>query len=166
MNRPIKVLDGRNFLYRFGGISLKNAVKKIPVGYFDDSLDFLEQLANPSQTDKVLKSQFWNLTYERLPTRKKIKLSQIYQDVCTYQWFYHGFLKNPEKVAWMLRIEFKSSSEFEITHQLVLHEINRALRAYWGVPVDKWPAHHFRFMLKAVEFFADYFHVGVTNTRS
>lgn len=82
----------------------------------------LGNLLKPSPTDNRIRVGFWNEYMLAQDHGKKLFTQRIYAGVCTHEFFLQGYVKNVEKMAWLLCPP--SSYSTAITEAL-LHGIGR-----------------------------------------
>lgn len=104
--RPYTIRDesDSNSLIHYLSPKLKEAVLKLPDMFLEITENQLKRRCRPTPTDYSLRVSFWR-EFERAMWRGKgrITSAQIFAGICTDTYFYNYFLKNPSKLAWMIR---------------------------------------------------------------
>lgn len=93
---------------------MKEKLDKIPSEYLGMDLSQLEEMANPTQLDRMLRKSFWK-EVERVTSKlgEVLRPVNIYTGICTRENF-HYVLLNPAKFAFLLNPP--RSYEKNITH--------------------------------------------------
>ena len=122
-------LDGRNFIQYFGGRSLKTAARVIDDSLFRVALTDLEEMVRPTAVDFLIKSSFWRQGCSAAAGRspKKVPISNLYSEICTYTHFWTNIINNPIKFAWILRQPFGLKHECEYTLSRLFDQIRAAI---------------------------------------
>lgn len=81
----------------------------------------------PSPVANSLRMKFWFEYDEAQAERRKMKVMNIYTGVCDSIHFYKSFLKNPEKVAWLLTRPASYEAAIEEMHLFALSRMREAL---------------------------------------
>lgn len=118
--------NGRFLIDRFKGTSLKKFTAEIPEYLFKIHIDVLEDLAHPTYKLRQLKIRFWDFHHNFID-QKKYKLSDLFDGVCTYQYFYHGVLKNPAKLCWLLRNDVLPERSYAKAKKELLNKFSEVL---------------------------------------
>ncbi|MBC7540682.1 MAG: hypothetical protein H7281_17820 [Bacteriovorax sp.] len=92
----------------------------------------LEKLANPTIRLKALKQRFWQLNLNWQPGTK-YSVHDCHDEICTYQYFYQGVLKNPSKFCWLIRSDIYTPILFDDVKKQLLLKLYEVVK----LPVSK-----------------------------
>lgn len=147
-------LDGRNFIQFFGGRCLKTASLRTDNRSFRIGLVELEQRVCPTSVDTFIKARFWRLACSAAATgltSKKVPISGLYSEICSYTHFWANVINNPLKFAWILRQPFGLKQECELTISRLLDQMRVALERPLEDKDGRVSASEVRLFLKCFE---------------
>lgn len=106
--------EGEHSLLNLLDHKLREFVAALPDDLLIMSDQELKNQARPTSTDYSLRRSFWR-EYEKSSWRGtgKIRALNVYAGICTDQYFYSKFLRNPKKLAWMVRPMQEYAREME-----------------------------------------------------
>lgn len=82
----------------------------------------------PTIVDNRMRLSFWH-EFEKCQTNnRRIYATNIYGGICTEEYFYHNYLKDPEKVAWMLCPPASYVTIMEETLQFGMTQIRQVMQ--------------------------------------
>ena len=84
--------------------ALRSAIRKVPIEIWKLSDEALQRLAKPTSTALILKERFWAEYFKNLGSVRRFKLFTVYDEVCSYTHFYNAILRDPARLAWLLRL--------------------------------------------------------------
>jgi hypothetical protein len=102
-------------LLNFVADAVREAVLRLPEEYLIMTENQLKKEAKPTRTDYALRVSFWR-EFDKIFWRdgkRKIVSLHVYAGICTDTYFYDRFLKNPRKVAWLVRPQQTYAKEME-----------------------------------------------------
>ena len=123
---------GTFLLERFQGRSLRVHAANIPKEYFQMSKFKLEKLVKPTICLIALKQRFWQLNLEWQPGIK-YSVHDCHSEICTYQYFYQGVVKNPAKFCWLLRSDVYAPILYDDARDLLFLKLYEVI----NLPVSK-----------------------------
>lgn len=109
----------------------------------------LARAFKPTPLDYALKKQLWSKFYEAEKLGTRLKMVDIFDGLCTNQYFYNELIKNPIRVSWLvtppMNTEALVEEAFRFSFQRVRDDILTMAVTEKSAPI----------LLKAFQIFAD-----------
>lgn len=97
----------------FNSKALEKAINSIYDIHWNQPIDELARLANPSEADSRLRRRYWRIVSAAAATGEKYTLGDLHHDICSYTHLYNNILTNPYKLTWILKPSIEVKSEIE-----------------------------------------------------
>lgn len=138
-------------LLNFVGDRLREAIAAIPEHILDIEEKQLKDAVKPTQVDHSLRVSFWR-EYEKVvwTGAGKITSISVFAGICSNSYWYNKFLKNPRKVAWLVRPLQAYTREMES----ILHRGTERLWELMEIPIKvqgKFSARNAEILLKTIK---------------
>lgn len=141
-------------LMQFVGDALTDAINRVPDELLQLSEKMVKKIAKPTACDYALRVNFWR-EFERVMSNGagKMVTARVFGGACTDGYFYASFLKNPKKVAWLIR----PMQTYKRDCEAILHFGTERLKEAMTIPFKvkgKWQPKNveiFAKLLKQVE---------------
>jgi len=85
------------------GTAFASAVSEVPAEYWSLDEGELMKTFRPTDLDLNLKHSLWLAFLRTGGGTRSLKASGVYEGLCSYAHWHQNVLKNPTKLAWMLR---------------------------------------------------------------
>jgi len=84
------------------GAAFHKAVLNVPGTYWQLDESVLLQTFKPTTIDILLKNSFWNELRKAVHFGHFVDPENVYGGICSYQHWWTGILRKPERLAWLL----------------------------------------------------------------